>query len=126
MKDHIYFDFLSKIIDKGQEAARRDYKKGQKLQGSLAGFEACRKLKPHALQELLNTCRISTIAEYGQHDDDISKYFWYRCYESEVEWVCNCISVILMQMGKPVIVPPTARAALLIAEIMKIPLKDSS
>ena len=36
--------------------------------------------------------------------------YWYaRCFALEVEWVCNVVSAMLMNEGRPTIVTPTAR-----------------
>ena len=37
-----YNDFLDSIINQGIASAKRDYVAGEKLDGSIAGFEACR------------------------------------------------------------------------------------
>lgn len=111
-----YQDFLTRIIDDGVEAATQDYADSPaKRRGSIAGFEACRGCPPAKLAQLLKDARAArdhardeTQADRGDLDD----YWEARCYEAEVEWVCNCVSVILVNEGRPPIVPPTARGVM--------------
>jgi len=115
-----YYEFLDRIIDDGIAAAEADYEEGPKLDGSVAGFEACRGKPPRSLKELLEQASAEThnalIANVPEED-----YWRIRCYEAEVEWVCNCVSVLLMSTDDvPVIVPPTARAALKVASIVGV------
>lgn len=116
-------EFTTRIIDRGIEAARRDYAAPgakSKLDGSIAGFEACRNLSATDLSELLQ--RASAEAESGRLDltKEISERWRLICFSDEVEWVCNCASVILVNDGQPPIRDwlPTARAVLAAAEIV--------
>lgn len=116
-----YAKFLDRIITRGIEAAKRDYSRPdqkQKLQGSLAGFETCRGKNPAELQILLTSTRIATRNALNRDD-----YWWYRCYEAEVEWVCNCVSVVLNAKGLSTIVAPTCRALQTVVEIVGIGLQ---
>lgn len=114
-----YHEFLDRIIDEGIAAAEADYEKGPKLDGSVAGFEACRGKPPESLKSLLGQASADThnaiIANVAEED-----YWRIRCYGAEVEWVCNCVSVLLMSTDIPVIVPPTARAAMKVASIVGV------
>lgn len=50
-----YYEFLNRVIDEGIDAAKADYTDPtdkQRLDGSIAGFEACRKKLPEELVEL--------------------------------------------------------------------------
>jgi len=120
-----FSEFLNRVIDDGIAAAREDYAKPaqkRKLEGSIAGFEACRNVRPlHAhqdLTELLDAARTSThAASLGDERED---YWWFRCYELEVEWICNCVSAVLINEGKPPIITPTARGVLKAADIIGV------
>jgi len=98
-----YNDFLNRVINEGIEAATADYKEERQkshLEGSISGFEACRNKSPLELFEVWKESQ-----EYVQKSffdrDDPDKYWWFRCYQLEVEWVCNVVSVVLLNEGKP-------------------------
>lgn len=121
-----YQEALERVINDGIDAAKEDYKgddeeKQAKLAGSIEGFEACRDKTPEELVGVLAKLRGQThMAMIRVHEQEISsnEYWAIRCRELETEWVCNCISALLMNQGMPVIVPPTARAVMKMAEIV--------
>lgn len=118
----LYAEFLNAVIDRGGEAARADYTRADqanKLKGSLGGFEACRGLDPPELLGLLAKSR-ATSSEEALGDTDVDKYWELRCFELEVEWVCNCVSAMLVNEGKEPIVPPTSRGVLAAAQIIGV------
>jgi hypothetical protein len=124
-----YEEFLEKTIDKGIDAAKRDYAapdQANKLKGSIEGFEACRGLDPIKLKMLLSATRMLTqraANDLNANTITEEQYWEVRCREAEVEWVCNCVSVILANEKLPglePIVPPTARAFLASAEILGV------
>lgn len=109
-------DFVEKVVDRGMEAAKKSYAhpdQKQKLEGSLAGLQACYSKDVPYLTELLEQAGRRRLHEHGKED-----YWYYACFHSEIEWVCNCVSAVLHNQGLPVIIPPTARAVLLAATIM--------
>lgn len=114
-----YEKFLEEVIERGKVGVIRDYHKPHQIglkKGSLAGFEACRGLSPKDLRDLMTTSR-------GRIDWDTSddNSHWYgRGFNMEVEWVCNVVSAMLLNEGKPVIIQPTARAVMLAAEILGV------
>ena len=113
-------EFLDAVIERGMAAARRDYARPDqrlKLEGSLAGFEDCRGLDVVALRALLLKAREEAHEARLAHRAD---YWRIRCREAEIEWVANCLSVMLAQSGMAVIVPPTARAVIACAEIVGV------
>lgn len=113
-----YLTFLDAVIARGIEGARKDYAtKPDKLAGSVAGFEACRDKTPTELRGLLAEATKATSAARRTCTSD---YWKVRCYEIEIEWVCNCVSVLLKMQGLMPIVPPTARAALLTQRIVGV------
>ena len=113
-------EFIKRVVEEGIKAAQRDYcrpDQKDKRDGSIAGFKACIGKSIDELKELLESCAIATEDARKRKADD---YWWFRCYEAEVSWLCNCLSVVLMNEGLPVIVPPTARAAMLVATIIGV------
>lgn len=104
--------FLTRIIDEGIEDAKASYKTDDlKQRGAIAGFEACREKQPAALLDLLRKSARRTrdaLMPYGSVDpaDD---YWYHRCFEAEVDWVCNCVSAFLQMIHHPTIVEPTYR-----------------
>lgn len=111
-------NFINQVIDNGIKAAQRDYKRPNQavhLRGSLAGFEECRGKTTGELALLLRQAGIDRKAARDVQDPD---YWYWRCREAEIEWVCNCTSAVLMNQGLPTIVPATARAVLTAAKIV--------
>ena len=89
-----YFDFLDRIVETGLSAARRDYAKDvPKLTGSVAGFEACRRLHPGDLALLLEEARgkQKDAHERSRRGAPIAEYWRARCFCAEIEWVCNVV-----------------------------------
>ena len=130
-----YNEFLNIIIDTGIEAAKKDYTKPEdkdRLEGSIAGFEACRNKTPEELPEIY-----STAGEYAHKEamaymnykvgckdkskeETILAYRYFRCYQAEVEWVCNVISAMLINQNKPPIFShlPTTRGMMRAIQII--------
>jgi hypothetical protein len=108
-----YEEFLERVIEQGIEGARRDYSRPEqelKLAGSVAGFEACRHQTPGQLKTLLHaSAEFTCIARQAKAvEDGALEYYWQtRCFEAEVEWVANVVSILLMHQGEEPIVPPT-------------------
>jgi hypothetical protein len=116
-----YEAFLTRIIEDGIAAAKRDYTGAHQqvhLLGSLAGFEACRNKQPHELCAILDEAQEA--AEGARRQHDVPMYWFKRCYQLEVRWVCNVVSAMLMNEGLPIIVPVSARGVLKAAEIIGI------
>ena len=91
-----YNDALNSIIDDGIEAARNDYSRpdqSQKREGSILGFEECRGLNPSQLAALLAESHAMTMTK---HRNQASDYWYWRCRDIEIGWVCNVISAILV------------------------------
>lgn len=115
-----HLEFVDRVVTDGIRAAKHDYnvrRDGQKLRGAISGFETCRGKDVSELTELLEAARIATEDAFQR---DAPDYWWYRCYQSEVEWVCNCVSACLLNQGLPVIVQPTARGIQNAARIVGI------
>jgi hypothetical protein len=114
----IYLELLNAIIERGIEASKRDYpdipRNRQKREGAEAGFKACRGKNPEQLKALLKHA-----TERVNNKGDLSHYWYWVCYKAEVNWVCNCISVVHQEQDLPIIVTPTARAYQTVADILK-------
>lgn len=115
-----YAQLITRIIDDGIVAAKADYTNADethKLEGSIAGFEACRNKNPRELVVLWQDAERKSMEQYRE-TADITKYWWWRCYAMEVEWVCNVVSVGLDQ---PLMAHlPTTRGAMKYAEIVGV------
>lgn len=120
--------FLDEVINQGIAAAKADYSKPEdkaKLDGAVSGFEACRGKNSTELKELMGKARTDTHMAFrrvneGEISDD--DYWKIRHFEAEVEWVCNCVSAILMNEGMPTLDPlmPTARGVMQAAKIVGV------
>ena len=115
-----YLDFLTRVIDDGIAAATADYKDApNKLEGAVAGFEACRGKSPTELQKLFEVSNDRAHRAYVL-EHDLNNYWRERCYALEVEWVCNVVSATLLNQGLPLIITPTARGYMKAAEILGV------
>jgi hypothetical protein len=52
--------------------------------------------------------------------EQASDYWYWRCYQLEVEWVANVLSAILNAQGLPIIATVTARGMMKAAEIIGV------
>lgn len=115
-------EVLERLADTGIDGLHSHYPGASehekyKREGGIAGFNACRSKTIPELKDLLAAAKTATQDARERKAPD---YQWFRYYELEVEWVCNCLSVLLRQQGHPIIVPPTARAASHIATIVGV------
>lgn len=112
-----YTQFLEHVINQGIEGARSDYKDErdeQRLDGSVAGFEACR---GKAIDELLMEYTKANSLAQEAFNNQVDNYWWFQCYKLEVEWVLNCVSAFI---GKPLLSwLPTANAVTQTARIVE-------
>lgn len=115
-----YEEFLDQAINEGIKAAKSDYtdpKDKDRLDGSIAGFEACRKKNPTDLADVFQKASEDmNKAQIEQKDN----YWWYACFQSEVEWICNVVSAMLVSQGHQSLLSylPTYRGAMKAAEII--------
>lgn len=110
-----YDEFLERIVDDGKKAAEESYAKSpSKLRGALAGFEECRGKTPQELAVVLLEARRRT---HEARLTEAADYWEIRCFEAEVEWVCNCVSAMMVNSGMAPIVNPTARGVIKAAEV---------
>lgn len=111
-------EFVNKVCDTGIEGAKESYKdRPNMLKGSIAGFEACRDLKPDQMLSLLKKARGE--AAYQMMQKDIDLYWEHTCFANEVEWVVNCVSAVLMNEGKTPIGAVTSRGLMHANDILQ-------
>lgn len=115
-----YEQFLSRVIEDGIAAANADYRdRLPERRGSVCGFEACRGKSPAELAEALEMAQQAVAALIRRESEfGTSTYWYYRCMQLEIEWVCNVVSAALTNENLPVIIRPTARGVLKAAEIL--------
>jgi hypothetical protein len=115
-------EFRTRIIEDGIAACKKDYKNDQsKRDGSIAGFQSCSNKTPEQIAQLLAEAKNRTTKAFAEAQNGVisSDEYWYiRCFEAEVEWVANCVSIVLINQGLPPIIPPTCRGAIKAAEII--------
>src|SRR5689334_10677254 len=95
-----YEYFLNSIINDGIEGAKCDYNEGNKLQGAIDGFEACRNLNIEELKSLLKRTNDYVQQAFRENHDN---YWYFRCYQAEIEFVISRMSVYIVyksQHGK--------------------------
>lgn len=121
-----YAEVLTRLIEQGIEGARGDYKRldqAHKLEGSIQGFEACRGKEPDEIRTLLREAGQKTRAarvRVQEGESNPNDYWRARCRELEIEWIANCVSVMLVRQGIEPIVPPTVRAALAVGRVVGV------
>lgn len=123
-----YLTALDHVISRGITAARSSYSgrdELDKLDGSISGFEACRNKTPIEIWELYQKAA-RECTEAKDRQDIHWKYF--ACRRSEIEWVANCVSVILLNEKIPSPFPrhvgPTVRATLAMTRILGLAVSD--
>lgn len=115
-----YNQLLDRVISDGIAAARRDYaNKPDHLIGAVEGFEECRGKTPTDLIALYTRAEARAHEARRTHVDD---YWRWRCRTLEIEWVCNVVSVgIVNNGGQPLLTwLPTSRGAMKYAEIVGV------
>ena len=113
-------EFIERVIGDGINAAKADYPKPdqkEKLKGSISGFEKCRGKNTLELLTLLDEAKIAT---HKALLEQAKNYWFVRCEEAEIEWVCNCVSALLVNEGFDPIIIPTARSVMKVAEIVGV------
>jgi len=91
-----YNKILNTIIDDGIKAAKEDYtepKDKNRLDGSIAGFEACRNKTAEDILILHNEA-LKSMNEAYIEQANIDLYWYKVCYHLEIEWVLNVLSGI--------------------------------
>lgn len=114
-----YGTFLNRIIEDGIAAAEKDYVDDQqKRDGAVRGFNECRGKSP---EELVVLWTEASKRAQDAHLEDAGDYWFWRCRNAEIEWVCNVVSAMLVNQGKPPLFSwhPTAHGGMKAAEILR-------
>ena len=114
-----YLTFLTHVIEDGLRACKESYAKPEqaaKLRGAIQGFEGCRGSTPEILR--INLHRTREFANRLVGHEDVDAYWEAQCRALETEWVCNCVSALLVNEGKAPIIAPTARGVMKAAEVL--------
>lgn len=114
-----YYEFLEHCINDGIAGAKADYNKESqkdKLDGSIAGFEACRNKTPEQLAGILVVAQVDANHAMLKREEN---YWYHRCFEIEVAWVCNVVGAMLWAQNKQHDFVVTARGTLRADEILK-------
>lgn len=51
--------------------------------------------------------------------EQLPDYWRHRCFHAEIEWVCNCVSAMLMNEGLPTIITPTCRGVMRANDVLR-------
>lgn len=112
-------EFLNTIIEDGIKEVMATYTRPdqkEKMDGSIAGFEACRDRSDEELLMLKGkaeeTCRRAML-------EKANDYWWHRCFELQVEWTLNVLSAAMYVHDMDVLVPVTARGMAKAMNILK-------
>ena len=112
--------FINEVVKDGLESIRTNshthFDHKDRKEGAIAGFEACMDIETvEMLREVLYAATEKQQEAFKTKSDD---YWWFRYFTLQVEWVANCLSVLLMQQKKNVIVLPTQSAAMKASEVV--------
>ena len=117
-----YEDFLDRVIAEGIQGAEEDYagstpSKILKRTGAVQGFRLCKDCTPEQLKELYGEAGKKVDVAYKAQAQD---YWYWRCYQSEIEWVCNVVSAMLTNEGREPLAAhfPTARGMIKASAIL--------
>lgn len=111
-------EFQHEVIEHAIRGAHEDYRdEPQKRDGAIAGLEACRSLNARQLGTMLVAANTALSQAYAEKSP---RYWEVAMFHAEVEWVCDCVSAVLLSMGSAPIISPTARGYAKAAEIIGI------
>lgn len=110
-------DFLNAIIDDGIHEIEANYTRldqQEKRNGGVAGFKACRGKSNQELLDLKDSADQDAKRATGE------KYWYYRYFQLQVEWVLNVLSAGLRGQGQEPLTDFTMRGFLKAADILGI------
>lgn len=113
-------EFIALVIEDGIKSAKEEFvdpNESESLQGALLGYERCRGKNPEEFRLLLAESRD---ASYKAEQEKAIDYWFIRSQELEIEWVCNCLSVVMGNRRLQPIMQPTVSAALKAKEIIAL------
>lgn len=123
-----YDQLLDRIITDGIAEVRETYadpKEHHKRDGAIAGFEACRGKSPADLVALWSEAEKTAAQIRHDHHEGSGEAtdYWRQRYKAlQIEWVCNVVSVGLMNSGQSPLLGhlPTMRGAMKYAAIVGV------
>ena len=128
-----YFQLLERVLAYGiaeVHEAYADPKEHHKRDGAIEGFEACRGKTPSELVALWTEAERSAAqiahakreASFNAAPDNATDYWRQRYKALQIEWVCNVVSVGIVNSGQPPLLGhlPTARGAMKYAAIVGV------
>lgn len=111
-------EFTALVIGDGIQSAKEEFSdlsESESLEGALLGYARCRGKNPEELRLLLAEAQA---ASHRAESEKASDYWFIRSEELEIEWVCNCLSVLMGNRRMQPIMQPTMSAALKAREII--------
>jgi len=117
-------DLLDRIISDGLAEVREAYAAPEdqhKRDGAIEGFEVCRGKSPTSLVALW--AEAERVGQQLFRDQSDVKIYWRQRYKVlQIEWICNVVSVGLVNSGRPPLLAhlPTARAAVKYAAVVGV------
>lgn len=91
----VYFLILNQTIESGIFQAKQSYYRiddFHKLEGSIAGFEACRNC---SLQQISDLIKESNDYVQEARLKNLDNYWFFRCYNAEVYFVYKKLELLL-------------------------------
>lgn len=120
-----YKTLLDRIISDGIAEVREAYAapaEHHKRDGAVEGFEACRDRSPAELAELWRAAEDEASKMVREQRSDGTRYWKLRYKALQIEFVCNVVSVGLVNSGHPPLLGhlPTVRGAMKYAEVVGV------
>ncbi len=91
----LFSRYLNQVIDEGIAGAKKSYpnpEQKSKLDGSIAGFEACRGKTLEEIQEIATEIDEYQQQAFREHHDE---YWYFRCYQAEVQFVLSRLRTMI-------------------------------
>lgn len=123
-----YNQLLDRLIADGIAEVQKEYASPEdhhKRDGAIEGFETCRGKSPADLVALWSEAEKAAeqIMRDRRGTDSAVKDYWRQRYKAlQIEWICNVVSVGLMNSGHPPLLGhlPTARGAAKYAAVVGV------
>lgn len=117
-----YTEFVRQIITEGVEvlaSAALETPESPQLAGALSACEACLKCdSAPALGVLLAFARNKHADVLREPVPDADRCLFAQGFAYEVEWICNCVSALLLNEGLQPLITPTSRGIMKCAELL--------
>lgn len=117
-----YREFVVRIITEGVEACERaafEEPSSPRVAGALSGLEACLGCQSAPeLGVLLAFARNKQTAVVREPVPDADQCVFAQGFTHEVEWICNCVSALLLNEGLQPLITPTSRGIMKCSELL--------